>query len=803
MTYRGKSYARIVAACATWCMKRPSIVFPIASVVLGLSAFGVTKAAIDPSPETFLLGSDLWAAYERVDNEYDISETVVIAFRELGGTVFDVETVTALAQFDRGLSDMPGVERVLSIASATALDRDNDVLDLTPLLPSGPITQETAIKLATRIRKHPVYGQALVDAPHETTYVFVQMSNEVKDPVLRLETVRSIRELADTFRTKSRTVHLAGSAVMKEAIATAIARDTLIYLPAALIVLVLLLWLVFGELVAAIVPLSVVCLASISTLGLFAAIHVPLNLTTAIVPILILVIGLAESVHFLSELRRQHTRTNDRDVSLAATVEALSMPSLIACLAAGIAFVSLAPSSVGPLRELGLSAAMGLFVVYCATMLLTPTLLRAFRFPRGRSRPFASAPWIGRVLSRFALAARKKMIITLAAIGLLSGMAIAATTTLQVEQDFVGYLPDDHRLKSDMSIIERTLGGVETIELILDGDREGFFKSTTELARLEKLGKLLEGKDGVHTAFSLADYLKIANGVMMGGRDAEARLPESEEAVAQLMVIDPTPFSAFADAEMKQARLALQVRSMSARGTLALVERLKQKAERALEGSGIKVSVTGRPVLYAQLVDYVVADALRRFAIAAFFVWVVLILGLRSVAIACVAMLPMALTMVFTLGTMALFNLPLDTVIIFIAALVLGLGVNHSVHLSERYQRAREEGSPTPEAAVLYASTHGGHPVFVNCLLVLIGFSVISVSSFLPTVYAGLLGAILGVFLLLFDLFYLPVMLMLADWLENRHSYSVPSLVPASHSFIHVVRPEEAPTPVETPIDDR
>lgn len=791
MTFRGKSYARAVATLATWCMKRPAIVFPISAVVLGLGGFGITKSSIDPSPETYLLGSEAWSDYSKVDREYDISETVVIAFRELGGTVFDVETVGACAQFDRGLSQMDGVERVLSIASATALDRENDVLDLTPLLPAGPITQETAIKLATRIRQHPVYGKALVDEPHETTFVFVQIASE-KDALKRIELVRDIRRLADTFRTKNRTVHLAGSALVKEALATAIARDTLIYGPAALMVLVLLLWLVFGELVTAIVPLAAVGLASLSTLGLFAAIRVPLNLTTAIVPILILAIGLAESVHFLSELRRQHTRIRDRDKSLAATVEALAVPSLVTIGASAIAFLSLAPSPVKPLRELGLAAAMGLIVVYVSTMLLTPTLLRAFSFPRGRARTFASAPWVGRTLSRFALRARKHVAITLAVIGLLCGISIAGATHVRIEQDFVGYLPDDHRLRSDMSIIERTLGGVETMELILDGQGEGFFKKTTELARLEKLGKLLEGKDGINTAFSLADYLKIANAVMIGGRDTEAKLPESEEAVAQLTVIDPTPFAAFTDAEMKQARLALQVRNMTGPGTLQLAEAIKTKAEAALAGSGITVSITGRPILYANLVDYVVTDAWRRFAIAAFFAWVVIILGLRSVAVACVAMLPMALTAVFTLGTMALFGLPLDTVIIFIGALTIGIGTNHAVHLSERYQRAREEGSPTPDAAVLYATTHGGHPVFINCLLMLIGFSVISVSSFVPTVYAGLLGAILGVFLLIFQLFALPVLLMLADWLENRHAAPV-STLPAQHSFLEVVRSSTPP----------
>src|SRR5207249_3742957 len=130
--------------------------------------------------------------------------------------------------------------------------------------------------------------------------------------------------------------------------------------------------------------------------------------------------------------------------------------------------------------------------------------------------------------------------------------------------------------------------------------------------------------------------------------------------------------------------------------------------EKILASSGVKVNVSGLPMVYAKLTRYIVEDAAKRFAIASFFVWVVMMLGLRSVALPTVAMVPTLLAAIFTLGTMAIAGIPLDSNLIFVGSLALTIAVNHAVHLAERYQRAREEGSPTPDAAVLYATTHGG-----------------------------------------------------------------------------------------------
>lgn len=755
-------------------MDRPGSTGLIAAFTLAVACGGATAVNVDPSPEAYLKDTPEWAFYEALDREYEIGETVVIALREAGGTIFDVETVSAVAELDRVLSGKGSVERVVSVASATTLARDDDAVDLRPLLPNSPITQDIAIDLGNKILDHPVYSQVLVDDRHETTYVFVQLAAHALDPVERLEAVRDIRDEVDRFSSKHRTVHLAGSTVTKEAIAAGVQHDTLLFFPAALILLTVLLFIMFNDLIASLIPLAVVGYSSIAVVGVLAFAGTPLNMATATVPTIILVVGLADSVHFLAELKRQYARTGNRRASLLATVEAIALPCLLTTATSAVGFTALLSSRVAPLREFGYATAVGLVVAYGSSMLLTPVLLMVFRYPKSKMRAFPAAPFLGRAMSRFAELAHRRLVVTIGVTGLIFGGCYAAVAHLAVDSDFIGYLDDDHRLRRDIAVIERTLGGTDVVEVIIDSDEAERFKTPEGLRVLERLGSELRRFDGVSRVFSLADYLELANSVMTG----KPGLPESPEAVAQLALLDPTAFSALTNEEMSQARVTMQIRSMSSEDVLALHQRVEARTEEILAGSGLTATFSGLPILFAGIVRNLVEDAAGSFGIAAGLIFLAMLLGLRSPGVAVVSMVPNILTVGLTFGTMTVLGMSFDTNSAFVACLGIGIAVDDTIHIAARYQRAREEGSPSAGAAVQYAVTHAGYPVVLTSLLLAVGFSVLCLSSFKPTFRVGLLSAILVAYAVLLDLCLLPVLLITADRLEKRYEDRDPEEAP-------------------------
>jgi len=763
------SLAQRVRDGTAWCIDHRLAALAIAVGCLALSAIGAYRVELDPSPEAYLAGTPAWVFYEQINRQYEIGEAVVVGLREPGNTVFDVETINAVLELGRVLQDVEGVDRVLSVATADALDRDGDALDLAPLLRTRPATTDGAIELAHRVRTHPFYGQLLVDARHETTFLFVQLSPEMVDPVQRLTTVDTIRKQADRFRASHRTVHLGGTAVTKEAIAAGIQKDTLLFFPAALVLLMVLMWIIFGDWVGATIPIAVVSFSSAVVVGSLALLGAELNMATATVPTMILVVGLADSVHFLAELRRQFERTEDRRAALLATVEALAWPCLLTSATSAVGFFALITSGVGPLRQFGVATAIGLVSAYLCSMLLMPALLVTMCYPRQRTHQFPAAPRVGRALARFAGWANQRLAATLAVTGLLFGISVAAISQIQIDSDFVGYLDNEHRLRKDLAVLERTLGGVDMMEIIVDGPRPGYFKTPEGLLALDGLVKDLRQLDDVLALLALSDYLRLAKSLMDGGAaDPLGPLPTKAEEIAQLELIDPTTFSFFANDDLSQVRLTAQIRTMSSEELLDLVEITEQTASLALQNTEASAQTTGLPPLFAQIVHNLVADAYGSFGIATLLILLAMWIGLKSFGMAVVTMVPNVLTVGLTFGTMALLGLSFDTNSAFVACLGIGIAVDDTIHIAARYRRARDEGSPTPQAAAQYALTHAGYPVVLTSILLLVGFSVLCLSSFKPTFRVGLLSSILVSFALALDLILLPILLITADRADKR-----------------------------------
>lgn len=767
------SVPRLIARATEWCLGHAWTTFALTVLVLLLAGVFASRLEVDPSPEAYLKDTEAWATFERIDRAYGIGETVVIALREPAGTVFDAETVQMVAELDRVIGTMPGVRRVLSITSASMLGKIGseeaaDIIDVGRLLPAGTITNASAVELGSRISRHPIYRRLLIDERHETTFVLAQLDADLTDAVQRMAVVREIRTQVERFQSKSRTVHMAGTTVTKEAITSGIQRDLLVFFPAAIVLLTLLLWIMFGDLIASLIPMCVVGFSSLLVLGVLGALGVPLNMATATVPTIILVAGLADGVHFFGELKRQYERTGDRDVSLIATVQAVGLPCFLTSVITAVSFFALISSRVAPLREFGYGAALGLLVAYFVSMLLTPVLLSALQYPRKKTGGLIGMPRFSRVLARLAIAGGRRLLIPIGAIGLLSGACFAAFSQLEVNSDLVGYLHPDHRLRRDLQVIEQTFGGGDSIDLVLTSEPASFNEPAV-LEKVDALAYALRKVEGVGGVFSFTDYLKLANHALSGKewkrdyREAGFELPSSREAVSQLLLLDAEGFASLAAPDMSEVRMTLQIPTLPSEDVRAIAARVKKTSERSLEGTGIDVIVTGLPQMFAEIERHRVEDAARSFGLAALAMWLAMMLGFRSVQMGSVGMLANLMPVGLTFASMVVLGISFDTNIAFVACLGIGIAVNHTIHIVARYQKARVHGSPTPATAIQYALSHAGHPVILTSLLLIAGCIVLCLSSFTPTVRVGTLGALLVGYALLFDLLALPILLIAVD----------------------------------------
>ncbi|MBI4814633.1 MAG: MMPL family transporter [Deltaproteobacteria bacterium] len=793
-------WGRLVASTTAWCLRRKGTALTILGVLTLLAGVALSRVEIDSSPEIFVRGSADWLEYQRVNETYGIGEALIVAFVEREQTVFDPDTIGAVRELDHRLRAIDGVKRVLSIATATVLgdsgsvDRTPDTVDVGPLLPVGPVTPDSARLLAERITGHPIYWRLLAGRRTDQTLLFVQLDPLRADPRRRLEIAREVRSIADEYQTEQRSVHLAGASVTKEAVASGVRRDILTFLPAAFVLLFVLLWLMFGDVTSGVVPLVAVGTASLLLLAGTSVLGVELNMATAVVPTIILVVGLADSVHLLCEVRRQYARIKDAGRALVQAVEVVAWPCLITSATAAFGFAALAYSSILPLRELGVMAALGLLAAYGLTMTIVPLLLFILGHPRGEPRPFDSADQLAEVLGKIADAASRRLGLTLGALGLLTGASIAVVNQLEVNSNIINYFGKTHRLRNDRLVIDQALGGANSIEIILASKSQGGFLDPDRLRRADRLARVLRDEHDLAGVFGFTDYLRFANRTLSGPGATPDDLPASREAVAQLMLISPEGFESLATEDASEVRLMVAVPALSSEATLRFGDQLTKIVRAELAGSDIEATVTGLPMMFARVVHGLIGDSIGSFGLAALGVWIALMIGLRSVGLGTLAMVPNLIPISLTFATMSLTGLSLDTHSAFIACIGAGVAVDDTIHIISRYQRARQHGAPNAHKALVYALAQAGHPVVLNSVLIAVGFSVLCLSTFLPTVQIGLLLVVLVAFALAFDLLVLPVLIIALDRVKSAFEPEI-----ASGSLGHYLSEPNPPPPSPNP----
>jgi hypothetical protein len=297
--------------------------------------------------------------------------------------------------------------------------------------------------------------------------------------------------------------------------------------------------------------------------------------------------------------------------------------------------------------------------------------------------------------------------------------------------------------------------------MVIRSEKEGRFLDPKLLARVAKAEEEVRKIEGIHGVLGFVDYLKLANSLLDPQRGYA--IPLTPNAVSQVMLLEAEGFPALASADMREIRMSLQVPNMPSESVHALVAAIEDTARASLNMDDLEVIVTGVPLLFADVVSYFVKSAADSFLFIILVLWISMIIGFRSVTLATVALVPSILPVGMTYASMALISLNFDTNSAIVGYLGLGIAVDDTIHIITRYQRAREQGAPTTTRALRYALTHAGHPVVLTSILLIVGFLVLGLSSFVPTVRIGLLGAGLVMYAAILDLCLLPGLLIGVD----------------------------------------
>ena len=606
--------------------------------------------------------------------------------------------------------------------------------------------------------------------------------------------IQQVREVMSVHRGDAQ-LHLGGVPMISADMISYIKSDLKTFGTGILLFIVLTLCVIFRSPRWVIIPLLTCSFVAALSLGYLTWLDWRLTVISSNFIALILIITLQISIHLVVRFREIHRLNPEwsQGEMVLETVRFMAKPCFYTALTTIVAFASLVISGIRPVIDFGWMMVIGIVVALVVAFVFLPaalSLLPKTDPPQGKDRTGGLTLLFARFTDRFG----GWIIIVSAVCAVVAGYGI---TKLEVENKFIDYFHDTTEIYQGMALIDQKLGGTTPFDIILDvnegqlnvgfaqeGDEDfyadeddpfaedddpfadededsiqvSFWFTRSGLSDIEKLHDFLDSQPEIGRVQSLATAYKVVRDLNNEGLDdfqlafMRTLLPSS---------ISESLIEPYLSDEHNQTRVSMRVID-TAEGLkrAELIERIHQFLVDEMGYKDSQINFTGMLVLYNNMLQSLFASQILTLGVVFFGILVMFVILFRSLLLAIIALTPNMLTAGIVLGGMGLSGIPLDMMTITIAGISVGIGVDHAIHYIHRFKVEFAEDQ-NYKAAMYRCHGSIGHAMYYAALTVIIGFSILSLSNFIPSVYFGLLTSFAMFSAMIGALTFLPQLIIL------------------------------------------
>jgi predicted RND superfamily exporter protein len=724
------------------------------SAALGLSRLqsaDLLKGHLPPGdPELSIL--------DRLAEEFGGDKVVILA---LGcgsdgpcETVFDPTVLNLLRDLSDAALDAHGVEEVVSLATTAVLVGDGFSLRAERL--PDEIDRESAMRFRGAVENDSIALATILSTDLRTTAVIVRFGASLPEDSRNRAALEMRDKLERLAESSGFRLYTTGH-VIRAAEADAYVRDDLAKLtPMMIVFLTALLAWIFMDTASIGLALVVVSLPAVWAFGLMGWTDRPLTPVVSVMPILILVVGITDSVHFLVRFHDLRSPTRELARVIGDVVREIGPPTTVTALTASLGFLSFLAARLPNLRDFGLLAAFGVMGAWVTTFTLMPIALTYLGGSiRLRSRP---AFVLGdRVLlsARRVAWKRASAIVGVATVGIV--FCLIGISRIVPNNDTSRLLGEgDPAVEADRFLRER-LRTLDTIELLYEASGGGTATDGIAIAHLKAAELILEQR-GSAPVLSILPLIRLAHREIV---DGSFEVPPDPRAIAQLLLLaeaaDASAVHRLVTPDRKVARLSVSYPLASSREMSSDLASLRRELQQAL-GDSANWSLTGSTMLLAHVAELILEGQIASFTAAFLTIFAVLVLFLRSFRLAVLGMLPNVYPVAVILAFMGFAGIYLDVGTAMIASILLGVSVDDTVYFLMHYQRARRQGADVADA-VAYTFAIAGKPAIFCAGSLAIGFFVLGFSSFQSLAIFGLLSGVAVLLAAATELILMPAIL--------------------------------------------
>lgn len=704
-------------------LKYPKTVVFISICIAVIFAIQIPNLMVNSDLKSLIPEDEVYQEDASIRDQFDIKEYIILAIHDYAGVLNDI-TISQTDLLIDSIENLKGVVKIRSLFSQDNIQVSNENLFLDPFISTEEINYSD---LKNEIEEFEDIKGIFTSYDLKALSLLI----EIDESVIKKDIYYKIKNIANFYFSKKEIqVHLSGMPVFEGVLGNYILLDLVTMLPVVAIVLIVLLLIAFRSIKTTIICLVEVIIVIIVTLGIMSSCNTPLLIIQAIMPVIIMGLAVADEVHIFSEFFHQIRLDPSQklDEAIWKTMHNMYRPVFLTSVTTSMAFLSFIFASMVAMENFGIYTAIGIMLAMLFSLITTPAFIkllfseRSITIRQTREIQF----------KKFALNIYKHKNLYRIIVVSIVLISIFGITRIYIQDSWI----DNFNKNSDISVsnkfVDKNMAGSMPLYIEITTLENGDIKNPDFLRNLDLFQKDIAQYKDVGAVFSIVEALKKIHMEFTG----EKSIPKSINEIGQyIFLLEGSDYEDFWDKSQRSVIINVFIKNANYLQGLEILKLVDDRFKHYFPE--LKKKVGGHYSLNINWVGLSKIDQPQSLLISFSLILFICILFFKSIKKSLIVFIPVLIAVLMNYGLMGIFDISLGVAASMFSSIVLGIGIDFSIHLQNSYYISRKRHGNRSSLIAMFQTS--GKAVVWDTIIVCGGFFTLVLSIMPPIVTLGIL----------------------------------------------------------------
>jgi predicted RND superfamily exporter protein len=646
----------------------------------------------------------------------------------------------------------------------------------------------------------PFYKGFLYNADSGAYLMAIRIQKDILNSKDRNKVIQDIVKLGDEFGASHHLeMHYSGLPLIRTDMAMRVQKEMKLFLIMSFLLTAIILVLFFRSFMAVLASMLVVAIGVIWSMGTIVLLGYKITILTALIPPLVVVIGIPNCVYLLNRYHFEYNRHPNKMRSLMRMVDRMGIVTFFTNLTAGIGFGVFFFTKSTLLKEFGLVAGINILGLFFISLVFIPAFFSFLAPPKGHHTSYLESGWINNLLSRITVWVFGHRNLIYAFTFLICGFSVWGLTRLRNDAHIVDDLPKNDKVFLDLKFFENNFKGVMPLEIVIDTRKKNGVLSLDVLQKMDKLGNYLSSFKEIGHPLAITEGIKFANQAYFGGDSSNYQVPGDMIQAAFVLPYlrakgdNNSMFNkllrSFVDSNKQKARISVSMADVGSHKLPLVLDKIRPETYKIFDSTKFTVTFTGTSITFLEGSKFIVNSLRDSILLAFLIIFGCMIAVFRSWRILLISIVVNVVPLLITAGLMGWLGIRIKPSTVLVFSVALGITIDVTIRFLVNFKQELAQHDYGIAETVQRTIRDTGLSIIYTSLILVAGFGVFILSEFDGTKSLGYLTSLTLLLAMVTNLILLPALLLWMDKVIEKKNTAVSFLMGEDEN--DVIRMEE------------